>query len=916
MGKISRAYGWDEGDVQSFLSINPLGDEVSLYKTQEGSNEEDVHKAGTKKGFNNVSCLAHSPIVPGLVAVGQEDGYIKVFDISQPHSASLEIRSPTGLAEHGALSNSISFNTQGLLATGLGKAKKTGSQQHSLLIYNINHYSKTSNQEMHQPTFSYINNESVYSNVFYNETNLLVGTSKFIRDIDIRVSSPVFQISSKTIHGITQDPFNQFNFAAFSEDGTLSIFDRRKLTNSNPEPSLSFSKLLGDTTRRNNYYCFRYSSVRRGEFGTSHSGELIRRWQIGSVPSNKYDSLFVSRVFDSMTKYDRIISFDYSEQNNGNMNILCMRQSGSVFKMPLIESERNIGFNSFNDLIVTGRRGIWIETVDEVIEKIENININNYSDENDDDIDLFNQFSSNIDNQSTSDEEDNDDEDEDEDDVEKESFYKASEVLENDISVKMRKRAYLGYGTNCLKNLEVINSLKSISNNVFLRSTWKWLEIAHNSSTSGLMTSKDLDLSFEGVLGIWKGVGSLQTQDRFSSNLKEDNFKQQILEILSTRRSKAISIVKSNKEPQRKLCMILAGFYFNSEELEEIYKRLMKNNQYTKAAGWAVFIGDIKRAVKILSSSKNNKLKLIATAISGYLVQKNTSDDNIWKDQCRQMSLELTDPYLKAIFAFIAENDWWAVLEESSLPLRERIGVALRCLSDSDLTNFLNKVSEKYIKRGELEGLILTGITTRGIDLLQGYVDRTSDVQTAAIISSFGCPRYFKDERSDNWIFAYRQLLNSWGMFSLRAKFDVERAKLSRTTAGKLTLKPIGSQIMIQCIRCNKNISKDSETPISKFNSRNSISYNQKFKHSFISSCPHCGSPLPKCAICLLPLGKPIPGDKPIENDHSLKLEEFKQWPSFCLSCNHGMHAGHAEEWFLQSNTCPVPGCYCRCNNR
>jgi hypothetical protein len=34
------------------------------------------------------------------------------------------------------------------------------------------------------------------------------------------------------------------------------------------------------------------------------------------------------------------------------------------------------------------------------------------------------------------------------------------------------------------------------------------------------------------------------------------------------------------------------------------------------------------------------------------------------------------------------------------------------------------------------------------------------------------------------------------------------------------------------------------------------------------------------------------------------------------LSCNHGMHAGHAEEWFLQSNHCPVPGCYCRCNNK
>jgi hypothetical protein len=914
MGKIARAYGWDEETTQSLVAINPLGDEISLYKTQPGNSDEDIHKSYTRKGFTNITCVGHAPSIPGLVAVGQEDGLVKLFDISQTHSASLDIRAQAGHTEYGA-ANSVSFNSQGLLATGLARLKKNGQQQHSLLIYNVNHYSKASNQELHQPTFAYINNETIHSSVFYNETNILVGSSKFIRDIDIRVSSPVFQISSKTIHGITQDPYNQFNFAAFSEDGTLSIFDRRKLTNGNPEPSLSFSKLLGDTTRRNNYYCFRYNSIRRGEFGTSHSGELIRRWQVGRVPSNKYDSLFVSSVFDVKTKYDRVISFDYSEEFNGNMNLICMRQSGSVFKMPLVESEQSIKFNSFNDLILTGGRGTWFENVDEVIEKVEKANLKKNDD--DDDFDYFNQFGQSVIqenfNGTTHNDADEHDE-EDEEEYQQDGFYQPAEVLENDISVRMRKRAYMGYGSNCLKNLEVIDSMKNMDNNLFLRSTWKWLEIAHNSSTSGLMNSKDLDLSFEGVLGIWKGVDSLQQQGRFNSDLKEEIFKQQIQEILSTRRSKAISIVKSSKEPQRKLCMILAGFYFSSEELEEIYQKLMSNNQFTKAAGWAVFIGDIKKAVKILGSSKNNNLKLIATAISGYLVQKKSSEDNIWKDQCRQMSQELTDPYLKAIFAYIADNDWWVVLEESSLPLRERIGVALRCLSDQDLTIFLNKVSEKYVSRGELEGLILTGITPRGMDLLQSYVDRTSDVQTAALITSFGCPRYFKDERAENWVHSYRTLLNSWGMFSLRARYDVERAKLSRATNGKLTLKPIGSQIMIQCVRCNKNISKESESRLSKFKRGSNL---HQSNQSISSSCPHCGSPLPKCAICLLQLGKPLAGGVSLDSaNDSPFLDAFKQWPSFCLSCNHGMHAGHAEEWFLQSVHCPVPGCYCRCNNK
>ena len=30
----------------------------------------------------------------------------------------------------------------------------------------------------------------------------------------------------------------------------------------------------------------------------------------------------------------------------------------------------------------------------------------------------------------------------------------------------------------------------------------------------------------------------------------------------------------------------------------------------------------------------------------------------------------IDDPYLRAIFAFIADDDWWDVLDESSLSLR------------------------------------------------------------------------------------------------------------------------------------------------------------------------------------------------------------------------------------------------------
>lgn len=830
------------------------------------------------------------------MAVGQGDGAVQLFDVLSPQSSPLEVRTGNKPCE------TLSFNSGGLLAVGLEKAK----HENGVLIFNVGQYSKTSNQDITQPTFSFTPNESIMSTAFYNETNLLAGSTKIIRDIDIRVSAPAFQIPSKAVNGITPDPYNPFFFAGFADDGTVAIYDRRRLSSSFSEPMLALDKLLGDTTRRNNTSCFRYHPTRRCEFSTSHGGELIRRWQTGITPQNKHDSLFVANVQDVRTKYDRVISFDYSsEPGTDTIGLVCMRMTGSVFKMSVTEPQRSINFNSFNDMAFTGSNGTFIASVDETImDQVQDLNkTSSYRNE----LDEFG-FMRHDPSQEDIMEKDEDDEAGEEDGSQNGDFYAPTEVLGNDISVKMRRKAYMGYSMACGKNIEIIDSLTSIDKNLYLRSTWRWLDIAHNSAQSKLMSAGELDLSYEGVLGIWRGVDGLVDQDRFdNANLTPEMFAQCTQQILKTRNTKSMNIVRSSKEAQRKLCLIVAGFHHTAQELEHIYTRLSSAGQYSKAAGWAVFFGDVSRAVAILSKAHSPTLRLMATAISGYLLQRGSGEDNLWKEQCRNLSTELDDPYLRAIFAYIADNDWWGVIDETSLPLRERVGVALRSLPDKDLTIFLNRLAERYISRGELEGLVLTGITPRGIDLVQSYVDRTSDVQTAAIISSFGVPRYFKDERAESWVYAYRQLLNSWGMFATRAKFDVARARLSRRSNGKATVKVVGSQAQLQCVRCNKNIFKPD--PNKKYQARSTGKPQ--------SVCPHCGAAFPKCAICLLSMGKPLPQDMSRnERTDDRRLVEFKEWPSFCLTCNHGMHAGHAEDWFSKSLICPVPGCSCRCNSK
>lgn len=108
--------------------------------------------------------------------------------------------------------------------------------------------------------------------------------------------------------------------------------------------------------------------------------------------------------------------------------------------------------------------------------------------------------------------------------------------------------------------------------------------------------------------------------------------------------------------------------------------------------------------------------------------------------------------------------------------------------------------------------------------------------------------------------------------------------------------------------------------------------------------CPQCKKSLPRCAVCLLNLGtkyykksvEGAQGNKGSDDGKATEPEsDYDRWLvsssyplpfeqtgidsevcgrfNFCLSCNHGMHSGHAREWFAKHKICPVPDCACRC---
>ncbi|GEQ67049.1 hypothetical protein JCM33374_g712 [Metschnikowia sp. JCM 33374] len=995
-GNIIRALNWDVAYEQRFLAVNPLGDEVTLYQTNHqdpGIESNDLLKIHSHTGVEHIQCMAYSRARIGWTGVGTMDGNAHIFDITQNNSATIQLKS-----KHHRPCNSLSFNDQALVAASFDKSRQDNSLQvwdlskHAQVFSGIEEYD---NSRVIRPQVGYLANEATLSTLF-NASDpsgmlLMAGGYKLLREFDLRDSSPtpIYQVATKSTMKLAQDTFQPHMFSSMSEDGSVSIWDRRKLLGTgkgsvvSESPALFFPKLMSDMSRRGNIPCFRYSTIRRGEFAAVFNGDVIRRWNTGLVPKSsdellptftstsgvleglkqqstqlydpREDSIFVSAVLDCKTDLPRVISFDYSPDTSSHTstNFVCMREKGSVFRMPVVESVEALNFNSCNEFSVAGPEGTltrFLESsipLEPVPQAVLNSRIHannnfkshpNFSEEGISTIgdeESTEQLSSvrppgpqstyterGPISQKRTEEEDMY--------IPLRRILDLSDVMKNDVCCAIRQRVECGYAVDSERNFYVLEQTEGSGASLSLRNTWKWISLAQKSLSKGTMVKEGVDLGYVGVLAMWRGVDELRGQNRAKQNkpVSEELFANAVRAIVASKgeKSSGISVFNSSESPmQRKLSLIVSGWYLATHEFDAKINDLVRNGQVEKAAGWAVFHGDVSRAIDILSSSKKERLQLMSTAVAGYMAYKDSNINSPWNDQCRKLSSELDNPYLRAIFAFIADNDWWDVLDEHSLPLRERLGIAIRFLSDKDLNVYLNRVADAVVAKGELEGLILTGLTPRGIDLLQSYVDRTSDVQTAALIAQFAVPRYFKDQRVDHWIDCYRELLNSWGFFKHRAKFDVARTKSSRSSNDVVTIRPAPRQVYLQCKVCKKNMSSGSSKNVKgstntsilmkQFNQR----LNLKGSDSYFNSCPHCGSQLPRCAICLLTLGGPISqvaGSKSTDTNTGSFHEEFDNKFSFCLSCSHGYHAHHAEEWFSKHYVCPVPDCNCRCNSK
>jgi len=230
--------------------------------------------------------------------------------------------------------------------------------------------------------------------------------------------------------------------------------------------------------------------------------------------------------------------------------------------------------------------------------------------------------------------------------------------------------------------------------------------------------------------------------------------------------------------------------------------------------------------------------------------------------QYGRLITRLEDSYFRAMLTYLALGDWGDVLEEEHIPLRERLAIALQFLEDDVLSAYLRRVAETSVTHGDVEGIIVTGLTASGVQLLQNYVDRTGDVQTAAILGAYVHPHQLKDVRIYRWLDAYRDLLDGWKFFHHRCQLDIDRGQMLQEFTQDADREPIQlvpPQILIRCNYCNKVMSEPRRVSAANSVSASFRSFDTteplRLLQTKATACPFCNRPLPRCSVCLMTLG-------------------------------------------------------------
>lgn len=528
------------------------------------------------------------------------------------------------------------------------------------------------------------------------------------------------------------------------------------------------------------------------------------------------------------------------------------------------------------------------------------------------------------------------------------------QAVEDDISMIMRRRTIRGYGLeNAKHNAQVVQ--EDPCSDRTLSELWDWIHHSRELVCSPTSKVHGFEFSNQGLFGLWEGFALLPLVPEPSASsssvldglltipqispgdsslsplstpavldpltrmrqppddLAYGDFTAAVAALCARRTSGSgrpwkPPIRNTEKLEQRRFALHLCGWSIGEEEMNHEIRTWEKEGQQSKAACWLVFMRQYQKALELLMRSKDEMHNLVSGTLAALIPSAGSTPSSELRAHAERLIVRLEDPYFCVMLTQLTSKDWSKVLEEESLPLRERLAIAFQFLEDGAVSSYLTRTADQACTRGDIKGLIITGLTPSGMDILQSYVDRTGDAQTAAILAAHVCPAKFLDARAERWLETYRDLLDGFKLFHHRVAFDVERGQILQEAVLNGDLAPFDwapKQILIRCNYCSKPMN-----PV--------FGETQKGRPT---ACPHCSRALPRCSVCLMTLSI-VPDctrDAELSQSQATYQDTIDDAIVICQTCRHGGHASHILDWFFGEDgarsrgMCPVGDCDCHC---
>ncbi|KAF2029322.1 hypothetical protein EK21DRAFT_113054 [Setomelanomma holmii] len=965
---MEAAIRWSPHSTKSsprFLIIDVAGNLLRLCQIDDiNKNRVGYRQICIRDKLPNYTAFDWSKKDASVVGIGSASGeaVIVTLDPDKPDNELLHAFP----IRHQRKCNSIAFSNKNLLATGLDRVRNDVC----LNIYDLNDSRVTNKDEPYKKLAS---SEAISSIKFFSgqPDTLVAGVSRqYVRIYDLRDSttSGIAQFQTRQVHNIAIDPMdeNYFLSAGTTGDPTVTVWDQRFVkqrgtsNDANTGAVLEFKPIV-DNSHTASIWSLRYSGTKRGTFGVlantgefkvielaQHTHHLDQTTKTPSGPA--WSSPYYTKVSHHLrypwhdkdhqqAEKDRVVAYDFMTAGNplsGQCALaLLPNREVEVLKVPPPAPKISVSALNeiFRDKECIARPSPGHGMVAEDLVEVQNMALGA---KHGLDPDLGNSISGSMSKLSLSNSQRS---------LPLLSATHPSHEMHEDLlnlgypDVKISLRDYLavlqaakrraqeGYSLSCSRNKSII------SNDPWLVDAWTLIDRMDAHASDDGMVGNGLDLKYLGVSAIWANELTMYDERLIDPDAKtsQEMFSDAVKEIVEVMELPAFEGTETQYPENRQLCLSLCSWSLDKAGVRKSCERLVREGETYKAIVLAFFQGHKDIALTLLRSSlQQRKLPQedvgLAAIIACASPTSGVSTDQ--REACAWMSDMTNDPYLKSLLTYFISGSWTSVVHMTQLSLSDRVAIAIKYLPDTQLTTFLSTTTSSAISSGSISGLLLTGLTTRALDLLTVYIAaHPSGIQDAVLLLSRACPLYLQDPRWALWKDIYLEQMQTWRTFLERTRYVKEHNKLSVTREGRSVNKPSQPSLTLRCLNCQQNLAlrkdprstKQRLVPIEGQGRHGNAATNpgggQRGKHIASSpalACPNCSTPLPRCGICMLWLGSPDPA-KP-GAAASLASEDLEaRLMVFCMSCSHGFHGHHARDWFTRHAMCPVPDCGCMC---